>query len=354
MNWKTWQGNIETLYKYFLGVSQPILLYGPMKRNEIIEYCVQSYSDLPKDINFGVDILTKYETTCNNTYIPAMFKLGMLKEDGNLIDFTPAAKQLINSEITPLEFFRRQIVEFQYKNPYQEDVPDCNLFTNWILLRFLGDLHTIEKEEALYVILKLNNYDEQIYQNALNDINELRRIKSTTPAANLDNALTTRFGQKNTRSKAWQYERNYLKWTGFCKDGSNSSVILLTDTLEELSNYLSEYPTYRSYISKQEYSAFVGRAFDKSTKIFLFNQDTSLDLNVNITDNKLVLETKRVNNIKKNDKLLFARAEDNFSLKEIWSVDSILSSQDKKAITCTKVKHFSRFIKKEEISSIIQ
>lgn len=354
MDWKTWQGNIETLYKYFLAVSQPILLYGPMKRNEIIDYCVESYSDLPEDINFGEDILTKYNDTCNNTYLPAMFKLGLLREEGKSITFTAAGRQLLNSEVTPLEFFRRQIIEYQYKNPYQPDVPNCNLFTNWILLRFLRDLQTIEYEDAIYIILKLDNYSEEIYQSALSDVNELRRIKSTTLAANLDNTLETRFGPKNSFKKRWQYERNYLKWTGFSKDGGNKSVILLNNNLHELDSILSVYSTFRTYRSKEEYSDFVGRSFSRKPKIFLIEQDTSLDLNVSITDNKLVLETKRTDNIKKNDILLFTRTEDNFSLKEIWSVNNILSLQDKKTIYCTKVKQFSRLINKEEISSIIR
>lgn len=353
MDWKTWQGNIETLYKYFLAVSQPILLYGPMKRNEIISYCERSYSELPEDINFGEDILTKYKTTCNNTYIPAMFKLGLLRENGKNITFTDAAKQLLDSEVTPLEFFRRQIIEYQYKNPYQPEVPDCNLFTNWILLRFLRDLKTIECEDAIYVILKLDNYSEEKYQSAISDITELRTIKSTTPVSNLDTALEVRFGPKNSFDKAWQYERNYLKWTGFSQDGKNKSIILLNNDPSELDNILSVYPTYRTYGSKKEYSDFVGRSFNKKPKIFFFKQDASLDANISITENKLILETTRPDNIKKNDTLLFTRTEDNFSLKEIWSIDSILQAQNKKTINCTKVKQFSKPIDYDKISSII-
>lgn len=366
MNWGNWQANIEQIYTCFIAVANPLSVYGPMTRANLITYCENNYGNVPDDINMDniENILSwNYKTTWNNTSIPAMFKLGLLYEcNDNTIDLTPAGKQLFRSEVSPITFFRRQLLEYQYKNPYQDgDLKStsdfkCNLFPYWIILKILSIVDTISYEEAIYIVLKLDNYDDNILNDTIDKINLLRKLKSETNPDDLDAILVENFGEPNSFKKRWQYERNFLKWIGFCKNPPRNSTLTLScdgSDLNILNDILSIYPSYKEFTSKQEYSSFVGREFSSSSKCFIIVEGDKIYISSTRKDNKLTLEVSKSLYISKDDCFFYSNSYEKFMINSLWKVQNISVIEDKKIIEAFCIKEFINPLSIDSISKII-
>lgn len=366
MNWGNWQANIEQIYTCFIAIANPLSVYGPMTKANLITYCENNYGKVPPDINMEKieNILSwNYATTWNNTNIPAMYKLGLLYErNDNTIDLTPAGKQLFRSEITPITFFRRQLLEYQYKNPYQQgDLKSnsdfkCNLFPYWIILKILSIVNTISYEEAIYIVLKLDNYDDNILSDTINKINLLRKLKSETNPADLNDILVENFGEPNSRSKAWQYERNFLKWIGFCEENKSGLTLKLScddSDLSILNGILSKYPSYKDFKSEEDYSSFVGREFSSSSKCFLIVEGDNIYISSTRENNKLILEVSNLLSINKDDCFFYSNSSEEFMINSLWKVHNISFIEDKKIIEAFCINELKNPLSINSISKII-
>lgn len=366
MNWKNWQVNIEQIYTCFIAIANPLSVYGPMTRANLITYCENNYGNVPDNINMDniKNILAwNYAPTWEKTSIPAMFKLGLLYEcNDNTIDLTPAGKQLFRSEITPITFFRRQLLEYQYKNPYQEgdlnSTSDfkCNLFPYWIILKILSIVETISFREAIYIILKLDNYDDNILNDTISKIKHLRKIEFETDPKDLDSVLIKEFGEPNSFVKRWTYERNFLKWIGFCENPPRCLTLKLScgeSDLNILNNILSKYPSYQNFTSKKEYSSFVGRKFSTSSKCFLIVEGDNIYISATHEDNKLILEISNLLPINKDDCFFYSNGCEEFMINALWKVKNVSVTEDKKIIEAFCIKEFRNPLSIDSISKII-
>lgn len=334
MDWKNWQGNIESILHYFLAMAQPIKFNGPMTRNSLLEYCEKTYTGFPQGVSSSNQLNWAYSTTWKNTYLPAMLKLAMFQERNGKLELTPAALQLLEHKVSPTIFFQRQLIEYQYINPKQEgelnvlkNHIDCNLFPYWVLLKFLRELKKITKEEAIYILLKLDNYSEQILEKTINKVNELRQLQADNSEDEFKRLLEQRFGPRNSFNKAWQYERNFLKWTGFALDGENQSLILNRSRSEELDLWLDRYPTYIEYKTYDSWVQYHGRSFDveegethvmNNSKIHLFKEVNGDLYNVENDSMEIVTDREEARIVATGDMILIATMENGYRINDIW------------------------------------
>lgn len=352
MDWKNWQGNIESIFNYFLGFSQPLLNFGPLTRDLLIKYCKSNYKKL--DESFKFDLNWNYSDTWNNTYLPAMFKLGLLQEQNGYIFFTEAGKQLATFQITGTEFFKRQLIEYQYVNPYQDNsirsLNDCNLFPYWFLLKLLNDLEYLTYNEAVYIVLKIPKYDSQIYTNTVNSILKLREIENTTSSEELDDALKNEFGEKISRAKAWQYERNFLKWTGFCIEESNKTIKIDSSKKYELTKIVNKEPLFINFIDKSHYSKYFGRSFNIN---YYYIQEDEQHILKSKSNNEISLEVSDCEIYNPKDIILFSEINNNYALNDVWSVSDISYSENNCLLTLIKIKELDNSISKNIFSTIL-
>lgn len=297
MEWTNWQANLETIAKRFFVFAYLIEIFGNISRDELMKqaeiYC--------GDIFYIKDEDNHYTDTWNNTYFPAMLKLCMFFEEKNegekKVYLTDAGKDLLYQKVRVKDFFKRQILEYQYYNPKTKGrIPENNLFPYWIILKFLKELIYIDEREAKHGILNISHYDELKIEERI-----LLIKKSREESWNHDKfskEFITKFGEKSKKAKAWQYERNFMFWSGLAiKDDEHKNAIRVNDNKKiEIDQILSKYPEYKNY-SEKEWINEKGRRFIKNhekedkkkekLKVKFFNQN-----DIDIYEDYLIFKKK--------------------------------------------------------------
>lgn len=260
MDWTNWQVNIEQLVNHFFAFANIIYLKKRINKNELYEICKESYSS-EKDNIFN------YSDTWKNTSLPALLKLCLIKEIDKEVCLTEIGRQILTREIDLIEGLRRQIIEYQYYNPYTKNgkgaVEKNNLFPYWLLLKFLYELETINELEAKYLILKISTYEIEEYKKIIEIILESRKAEEQ------EKYFKDKGIKSSEKVKAWQYERNIMEWTGLC-EVNGKTLSLNQEKLEEIKNIVEKIPEFLD-LELKEWQDLKGRKFKKNSNIKKIN-----------------------------------------------------------------------------------